>query len=906
MAVSYKGLVIKFGGDTTELQGALKKVSSESKKTQADLKEINKSLKFNPGNTDLLQQKVKALNAAYGETKQKLDAYKQAMAQLEEKKQRGEKLTAEEERQYDSLQRAIMQCENQLESYEKDLQATAKEAEASKTALYKFGQTLEDNSEKLGKIGGKVETAGKTSVAAFGGMATAAVAAFTQVEEAENIAVNGAGAMGEAADEIRRSVRDVAASAPGDLESVGQAVGDVNTHFQVTGTRLDEISGAFLKFSKITGGDVSSSIENVAMSMKAFNVPADQTELVLDHLASTSTATGVSVDTLTSLVNANGSTFREMGLSLQDSVTLLGNFEAAGVPVDSMLTGLKKAAANCAKEGISMGDMLNQLTADLQDPAKEAEATQTAFDLFGTKAATAFIDAAKSGRVNMADLGGALGEAEGFVNGLCDETMSSSDKMQESLKGITLAGAELGEQFAPVIDTAADALKGFTEWVRTLSPEQKQLFAGVVTGGIAFGGLAIGMGKTLQAASTIGGAFKTLAGGLTTLKGGTTAVTGAMSGLSGGWKALTGLISANPIGLGIAAVSAAVAGLTWFFTQTETGKQLWADFTGWISEKWQGVCDFFSGAGDFFGGVWDSVTSGVENFKNDVASKWEGFKQDASNTWENIKSTVSEKAKGAADWVSDKWNTLKQNTATYFGGIAQTVQNDMNTAKQVGSSAGSALQAALSGDWSTAKAEAANAFSAIKDNISQKMDNAQQNAVRVADAIGNKLGFPGLGEKVNGVFNSVRDFMKNPIENAWNWIKDIPNKIMNAFGGIHIELPKIKMPHFNVTWNDIGGIVKLPSISVDWYAKGGYFDRASIIGVGEAGGEYVAPEKQLWDFIERAVNNAFNGGQPAQQIAVSVEVNATVSGNTDAYQTGQQIGLGIASKLKQRGVSVAT
>lgn len=65
MAVSYKGLVIKFGGDTTELQGALKKVSSESKKTQADLKEINKSLKFNPGNTDLLQQKVKALNSAY-------------------------------------------------------------------------------------------------------------------------------------------------------------------------------------------------------------------------------------------------------------------------------------------------------------------------------------------------------------------------------------------------------------------------------------------------------------------------------------------------------------------------------------------------------------------------------------------------------------------------------------------------------------------------------------------------------------------------------------------------------------------------------------------------------------------------------------------------------------------------
>lgn len=906
MAVSYKGLVIKFGGDTTELQGALKKVSSESKKTQADLKSINQSLKFNPGNTDLLHQKVKALNSAYGETKQKLDAYKQALAQLEEKKQRGEKLTAEEERQYDSLKRSILQCENQLESYGKELAQTSKEYEASKTKLYQFGQTLQDNSEKLERIGGKVTTVGKTATVAFGGMATAAVAAFTQVEEAENIAVNGAGAMGEAADEIRRSVRDVAESAPGDLQTVGQAVGDVNTHFQVTGDRLDQISTAFLKFSKITGADVSSSIENVSMSMKAFNVPADQTERVLDHIASTSTATGVSVDKLTSLVNTNGSTFREMGLSLQDSITLMGNFEAAGVPVDSMLTGLKKAAANCAKEGTNMGDMLNQLTADLQDPAKEAAATQTAFDLFGSKAATAFIDAAKSGRVNLADLGGALSDTEGFVNGLCDETMSSSDKMKEAMKGMTLAGAELGAEFTPVIDAAVGALKTFTGWVRELSPEQKQLFAGIVTGGIAFGGLTMGIGKTMQAASSIGGVFKGLAVGMQTLKGGTEGVTGAMGLLQGGWKGLTGLISANPIGLGIAAVSAAVAGLTWFFTQTETGKQMWADFTGWISEKWQGLCDFLSGAGDFFGGIWDNICTGVDNFKNDVGNAWESMKQGASDTWSNIKETAGGLAQGACDWISDKWNTLKGNAETYFGGIKTVVQNDLDTAKQVGSSASSALQAALSGDWSTAKAEAANAFNAIRSNISEKMNAAQQTAVSIADNIGNKLGFPGLGAKVNSVFNSVRDFMKNPIENAWNWIKDIPNKIMNAFNGIKISLPKIKMPHFSVQWNDIGGVVKLPSISVDWYAKGGYFDKASIIGVGEAGGEYVAPEKQLWDFIERAVNNAFNGGQPTQQIAVSVEVNATVSGNTDAYQTGQQIGLGIASKLKQRGVSVAT
>ena len=160
---------------------------------------------------------------------------------------------------------------------------------------------------------------------------------------------------------------------------------------------------------------------------------------------------------------------------------------------------------------------------------------------------------------------------------------------------------------------------------------------------------------------------------------------------------------------------------------------------------------------------------------------------------------------------------------------------------------------------------------------------------------------------MNGVFNNVRSFMENPIQNAWNFISGIPGKIMGAFSGIRISLPQIKMPHFNVAWNDIGGIVKLPSISVDWYARGGYFDKAEVIGVGERGGEYVAPEKQLWDFIERAVNSAFGRfAAPTQQIAVSVEVNATVANGADAYQTGQQIGVGIASKLKQRGVSIAT
>ena len=148
------------------------------------MRDINKALKFDPGNTELLEQKVKALNSAYDETKQKLDVYKQALAQLESKKQSGAKLTAQEERQYDSLKRAIMQCERQLDSYGTELADTARQAEGSKTALGKLGQTIEDNADKISNAGSKVSSAGTALSGGIIGAAGALTGLASSQEEA--------------------------------------------------------------------------------------------------------------------------------------------------------------------------------------------------------------------------------------------------------------------------------------------------------------------------------------------------------------------------------------------------------------------------------------------------------------------------------------------------------------------------------------------------------------------------------------------------------------------------------------------------------------------------------------------------------------------------------------------------
>lgn len=884
MAVTYKGLVIKFGGDTTELQSALKKVQQASRDTQSDLRDINKALRFDPGNTELLEQKVKALNSAYGETKQKLDAYKQALAQLESKKQSGAQLTAQEERQYDSLKRAIMQCERQLDSYGSELADTAREADASRTALYKVGQTIEDNADKLSNAGSKISSAGTAlsggiigAAGALTGLASSQEEAIQQSGQLETAWVSACGTAEQASSTYASFYRILGDSSS--ATEASQNLARLTTNEQELQQWTDIAAGAYATF-----GD--------ALPLQNLAEAAQET-------AHTGTVTGGLADAL----NWSTASAEQWSAALSGHSSAQAAFNQAVAEGQTKEDAFNAALAACGSEQERSQLITETLTGLYADAGRQYQETNK--DLLASR------------------------DAQNEMN-------QSMQELGEAAMPVKTAVTEIGTS---LLNTLAPALETVTGWYKSLSPEQQTLVNNLALGAVAFGGVTTAIGKTMEAAEGVGSAFKTageLWGGAKKLMGDTgflskigtgfsnivskagglgTMLTGT---LSSGWTGFTGLIAAHPIGLGVAAVSAAVAGLTWFFTQTETGKQMWADFTGWISEKWQAVQDFFAGVPEFWGGIWEQVSTGVSDFCTGVGEKWEQLKQGASDTWENlkqgasdawsnIKNTALEFGGGLVEGVSNWWNNLTGNTDSAFGQIASTVQNDMNTAQTVGSSAAGALQAAMNGDWETAKSQAANAFNAIKDNISTKLDAAESTAVSIADRIGDKLGFPGLGSKVQGVFDGIRGFIENPIESAWNAISGIPQKIMNAFGGIKISIPKPKLPHFNVSWNEFGPI-SLPSVSISWYARGGYFDEPSIVGVGEAGGEFIAPEKQLQGFIETSVNRAFSrfADTPSQPVSVAVTVYATVADGVDAYETGQQIGAGIASKLKQRGVPVAT
>lgn len=833
MAVTYKGLTIKFGGDTTELQGALKKVQGTAKDTQGALKDINRALKLDPGNTELLTEKAKLLNRAYDETKSKLDAYKSALATLEEKQRSGVALTEREQAQYSSLKAQIAICENQLESYADDLKSVSREAEASKTGLYQFGQTVQDNSDKLAKAGKGLETAGKTITGAVGGAATALVGLASSQEE--NI---------EQTHQLDAAWKDAGGTSE-------QARNSYKLFYKLLGEE-DTATEAAQNLSRLTTNqqelDKWNNIAAGSFSKFGDALPLENLVEASQETAHTGTVTGGLADALNWATASNE----------QWSAALSGNQAA------------QQAFNDAIGQGATKEDAFNAaLAACGSEQERSSLITQTLDGLYG-------------------EIGQTYQDNNKTMLDSREQQAQFNQKLTEAGEAALPVKEKVLELGTTLLEKVTPALESVSDWFQQLSPEQQDLVTNIALGTMAFGGLATGAGKVLQAGSEISGTIKRVSETFGGLKG-------AIGAVGGGWTSFTGLIAANPILLGVAAVAAAVAGLTWFFTQTETGKQMWSDFTGWISEKWQGVQDFFAGVPAFWQGIWDGITGKAEEVKNDLGEKFDGIKEGASNAWENLKTNAS-----------DAWGNLQSAASEKFGAIKDSIQNDMQTGLAVGSSSASALRAAMSGDWSTAKTEAANAFNLIKDNITNKLNNAKTNAINAGNAIGDMLGFPGLGTKVAGVFEGVKGSITGKIIDAWNTISGIPGQISSAFSNIRISLPHINLPHFSVSWKDIGAGVKLPNIGISWYAKGGYFDRPSIIGVGEAGGEHVTPDKKLRASVEDAVSRAFNrwDGFRTRAVSVAVTVNASVSDKIDAYTTGQQIGAGIASRLKQRGVTV--
>lgn len=187
-------------------------------------------------------------------------------------------------------------------------------------------------------------------------------------------------------------------------------------------------------------------------------------------------------------------------------------------------------------------------------------------------------------------------------------------------------------------------------------------------------------------------------------------------------------------------------------------------------------------------------------------------------------------------------------------------------------------------NWDVIKAKALAIWNTIKTTVGGVIDNIKTNFETFKTNLIN--GWEALKQKATSIFNAIKEAITHPIQTAKNLIQTAINKIKSIFGGLKLQLPKFKLPHFKISagkapWG-IGGKGEKPSFDVDWYAQGGIFDSPRIVGIGEAGPEAVIPLDTLWSKLDRIANaaggdvggvtiNVYGGSADPQAIALEVE-----------------------------------
>ena len=288
--------------------------------------------------------------------------------------------------------------------------------------------------------------------------------------------------------------------------------------------------------------------------------------------------------------------------------------------------------------------------------------------------------------------------------------------------------------------------------------------------------------------------------------------------------------------------------------------------------------------------IWDGICSAWEGIKSITVSIFEGIKSFVVNIWENIKSKVSDVVSNIKEAISNKWNEIKTNVSNKVTEIKTDLINKWNEIKSDVTNKVTEIKTDLINKWNEIKTSVTNKVTELKTNISNKWDE--------------------IWSTISGKAGDILDAIKSPFEDAWDFIQGIPSQISGVFKNMDLSLPHINLPHFEIQGEFSLNPPSIPTISVDWYAKGGFFNSANVIGVGEAGREAVLPlenkrnMKPYAQAVASLMNDFVGGGSGTYNI--NITQNNTINSELDIKKVSQELARETERECRKRGLTPRT
>ena len=249
--------------------------------------------------------------------------------------------------------------------------------------------------------------------------------------------------------------------------------------------------------------------------------------------------------------------------------------------------------------------------------------------------------------------------------------------------------------------------------------------------------------------------------------------------------AFNAVMAINPfVALGIA-IAAIVAGLVYFFTQTETGKKAWASFVDFLSQSIEAIKQFFTGLGTWFSELWTSTVEGTKTI-------WNGITEFFSGLWNGIVTIITNVFATIASAVTDAYNwfvTTFQPLISFYQSIFNLIGSIINVAFQLILAIIRGAYQLVIGAWKGLSGFFGGIFNAVSSVVSSvfsAIGSFASSAWGVVRSIWSAAAgfFSGIFNAVRGVVSRVFSSLGGFASNAWSRISGVFSGVASFFSGV--------------------------------------------------------------------------------------------------------------------------
>lgn len=854
---SLKSLETEAKNAPNQMQQSLEGLNTKIKTTQTELKEIDKLLKLDPTNTELLQQKQRALSDEIGNTKEKLQLLKNEEQEVQQKFQEG-KVSQE---QYDALKRSIIETEESLKSLEDTVGSGSAKLAGISAEAGKIGENLTSAGEKMLPV-----------TAAVTGLGTAAVKTAADFDAQMAKVSSISGATGKDLTDLEAKAREMGAQTKFSAKEAGEAMEYMAMAGWKTGDMLNGIEG-IMNLAAASGENLASTSDIVTDAMTAFGLSAEGTTKIVkdgftkevanathfaDVLAAASSNSNTNVSMLGESFKYAAPVAGALGYSVEDTAVALGLMANSGIKASQGGTALRTMLTNLAKPtdtvesamkylNISLsnsdGSMksLKELMEDLRKSFGECKMSTAEFNsklaelseqhesgtltdkkyekavedltkkAYGAEGALkANLAASLAGKEGMSGLLSIVSAApedyDKLMNSIynCDgaaEEMATT--MQDTLSGqiTTLESAlqelaiAFGEILMPYIRKVVSVVQNFVKKLNGMSDTQKKIVATIALIVAAIGPLLITIGKISTGISAVTGALSK-AKNIGKIVGVLGNLKSALSGIFAVIKA-GGMFSVVGI---IAAIVAAVVVLynkcEWFRDAVDPIIQTIASFfTETIPQAWNYLMNCFSGIPAWWSGIWQQVS----DFFTGI---WMSMMQNPvvselvtmiTKLWKNGVDTWQGVWKGLVTIAQGVWEMLKNTILAPVLLLMDLVTGDFEK-----------MNIDMQKIWTNMKNAANKIWSGIKTVVTTLARGLK---------LGVEILFSGLKSTANRIWENLK-------KNVLNIVVNLKEKAVEAFrkmvGGIESTLSGLGTVVENGFQSAIGFITSLPGKAWNW------------------------------------------------------------------------------------------